>query len=158
MGERDGLFRRRQVGGRRPHRTIIRHTDAEFVRVQAMAVVEGVSVPRLYERALLAGDVVAAEKLTTIHGDLIVIGRLLANAANNVNQAAKVANTTGEVHAGQLLAAVDLLDGQADRVHQVLADLPGGELFKQVPDRYREDTAGVDGDQGGDAGFDVPEH
>ncbi|NYJ76496.1 plasmid mobilization relaxosome protein MobC [Allobranchiibius huperziae] len=127
MSEREGVFRRRRTEGRRPHRTVIRHTDEEWARVQAMAQVQGVSVPRLYERALLAGDVVVASKLTSLREEMHGPRRLLANVANNLNQMARVANVSGEVAtAQQLEAALHTLHQQVDRLNGLLEQVPGG--------------------------------
>lgn len=128
-GEREGLFRRRRTGGRREHRTVIKHSDEEWARVQSLAQAQGVSVPRLYERSLHAGDVVAASKLTTVYGELLIVQRIMGNAANNLNQAAKVANSTSEIHGEQILAAADLMRRQADRVFELMQEIPGGRDF-----------------------------
>lgn len=128
MSEREGLFRRRRTEGRRPHRTVIKHSDEEWARVQSIARAQGVSVPRLYEQSLHAGDVVAAAKLSQVFAELLVIQRLMGNAATNINQVAKVANTTGEVEDERLLAASSFMRQQADRLSDVLDELPG-DLF-----------------------------
>lgn len=130
MAERDGLFRRRRTEGRRPHRTVIKHSDEEWARVQSIARTQGVSVPRLYEQALHAGDVVAAAKLSQIYAELLVLQRLMANAASNINQVAKVANTTGEIQQDRLLAAYAFMRAQADRVSAVMDELPSDGFFE----------------------------
>lgn len=130
-GERDGVYRRRLTGGRREHRTVIKHTDEEWARVQAMAQAQGISVPRLYERALHAGDVVAAAKLTELVGEVTLVQRIVAGAAVNLNQLAKVANATGEVAAPQVLAAAEHLSRQTDRLRESLRLIPGGDLFRE---------------------------
>lgn len=124
MAERDWLFRRRRTEGRRPHRTVIKHSDEEWARVQSIARAQGVSVPRLYEQSLHAGDVVAAAKLSQIFGELLVIQRLMGNAATNINQVAKVANSTGEVQEDRLLAAYAFMREQADRLSGLMDELP----------------------------------
>lgn len=127
VGERDGVFRRRRTDGTRPHRTVIRHTDQEWARVQSLAQVQHISVPRLYERALLAGDVVVAAKLVTIRDEMQGPRRLLANVANNMNQMARVANATGDVgNADQLGAALVSLGRQVDRMNDLLSQIQGG--------------------------------
>lgn len=127
MSERDGLFRRRRTEGTRPHRTVIRHTAEEWARVQSMAQVQGVSVPRLYERALLAGDVVVAAKLTTIRHQMEGPRRVLAGVGSNLNQMARVANATGDIEGPALHAAIDMLDRHMTRLNEILSQLPGGE-------------------------------
>ncbi|GEM_PF-907163 len=128
--QREGHYRRRLTVGRREHRTVIRHSDEEWARVATMAQAQGVSVPRLYERAMWAGDVVAAARLSRVVGELGLILRVVSNSANNLNQLAKVANSTGEVSGPQVLAAARHLDGQLERLRGTLAGLSRGELFE----------------------------
>ncbi len=130
-GERLGLYRRRRTEGRREHRTVIKHSDEEWARVQALAQTQGVSVPRLYERAVHAGDVVAAARLTEVVGELVVVQRIMAGAASNLNQLARVANSTGEVSGAQVLAAARHMDSQVGRLREVIAEIPGGDLFRE---------------------------
>lgn len=133
MGERGGSYRRRMVGQRRDKRTVIKHTAEEWARVAAMAEVQGVSVARLYERALWAGDAVAAGKMSQIYSELVMAQRLLIGVATNVNQMAAVANSTGELPAAaQLEGALALAQRQVDRIAELLEQLPGGELFRSV--------------------------
>lgn len=89
VGEsRFGLYRRRRVDGRRTHRTVIRHTDEEWARVQSIAQAQGVSVPRLYERSLHAGDVLAAVRLARFVTEMGLVVRIMSRNAVNVNQLA----------------------------------------------------------------------
>lgn len=133
MGEREGSYRRRLVGQRRDKRTVIKHTDEEWARVAAMAAVQGISVARLYERALWAGDAVAAAKMAQVYSELVMTQRLLIGVATNVNQMAAVANSTGELPAAaQLEAALTLAQRQVDRIVEVLQTLPGGDVFRSV--------------------------
>lgn len=121
------------VGQRRDKRTVIKHTAEEWARVAAMAEVQGVSVARLYERALCAGDAVAAVKMSQIYAELVMTQRLLIGVATNVNQMAAVANATGELPtAAQLEAALELAQRQVDRVVDLLQTLPGGDVFRSV--------------------------
>ncbi|XAS78308.1 plasmid mobilization relaxosome protein MobC (plasmid) [Dermatophilaceae bacterium Sec6.4] len=114
-------------GGPRAHRVVITHTDGEWARVSALAQLQGVTVPRLYARSMLAGDVVAAAKVQQVHLELYGVRRLLAGAATNINQIARVANATSEVDGRALAGAVDLLERQIGRLNELLKDLPGGE-------------------------------
>ncbi|WP_197274959.1 plasmid mobilization relaxosome protein MobC [Luteipulveratus halotolerans] len=92
-----------------------------------MAAAQGVSVPRLYERALWTGDAVAAERMSAIYSEVFGARRGIAMALSNVNQIAKVANSTGEVQLAQLLAVMEYLERQYEHFNAVLAQLPGGE-------------------------------
>lgn len=131
VGEsRFGLYRRRRVDGRRTHRTVIRHTDEEWARVQSIAQAQGVSVPRLYERSLHAGDVLAAVRLARFVTEMGLVVRIMSRNAVNVNQLARVANATGEVSAPQVLAAARHFDRQVERVKAMLDEVSHGDLFR----------------------------
>lgn len=117
--------RRRTVGGRRPHRTVIRHTDEEWARVQAMAAHLGVSVPGLYERAVFAGSAQSAVGLQEVVLGMLGARRLLANAANNLNQVARQANSGDGVDVAKLDwslqlfgRAIDELRSEIDNLHR----------------------------------------
>ncbi len=127
---RSGRYRRRLVGGARAHRTVIKHDDVEYARVCALAQLQGVSLPRLYEQALHAGDVAQAAQLSRIVGELALLLRLVAGAASNLNQLARVANASGEVEAAQVVAAAAHLDAQVVRLQAVVVSIPGGDLYK----------------------------
>ncbi len=115
-------------GGPRGHRVVITHTDEEWVRVMSLAEVQGVTVPRLYARAVFAGDVVAAARVEQVHLELYGVRRLLAGAATNINQIARVANATDEIDGAALSGAVDLLERQISRLNELLKGLPGSDL------------------------------
>lgn len=129
---RSRLFRGRRranaPGGPRTHRAVIVHSDDEWARVKALAQLQGVSVPRLYERAVWAGDVQTASRVAEIHLELAGVRRLLGNAASNINQVARVANGTGEIQEAEFRAAVDLMERQIGRINALVAQLPGGEV------------------------------
>lgn len=127
--QRGGLYRRRTEGGR-THRTVIRHTDEEWARVQSIARAQGVSVPRLYERSLCAGDVLAAVRLARFVTELGLVVRIMSKNAVNVNQLARVANATGEVSAPQVMAAAEHFDRQVERVKAMLDEVAHGDLFR----------------------------
>lgn len=127
--ERDGLFRRRRTDGPRGHRVVIKHDDAEYARVAAMASHLGVSIPRLYEQSLYAGDTVAAQRLTTLLMELRLAMRLLGNGANNLNQIARKANAGGDVSWPQAEAAAKLMIGQVDRLEDLIRSIPAARAF-----------------------------
>ena len=64
----------------------------------------GVSVPRLLVESALSGRRRRSTDRRAMIAELFEVRRLLATVANNVNQLAKVANTSGEVGAGERLA------------------------------------------------------
>ena len=98
--------------------------------MEALAAAQGVSVPRLYERALFAGDAVSAARLTQIHDEMLGVRRLVAGAASNVNQVARVANSSGgisTVELGQLQVAHEALLQYLERLMGLLEGLSGGQ-------------------------------
>jgi len=137
MSEREGLFRRRTVGGRREFRTVIKHNEEEYARVESMAQGAGISRARLYERSLRARGVVEAEQLAEISLKMEAALRMIGLAGNNLNQAARVANSTGDVHAPQIQASADMIDNY-------LAELV--RLLKKTSDTI-EGSAFADRDQ-----------
>ncbi len=98
--------------------------------MQALAQLHGVSVPRLYERAVWAGDVQTASRVAEIHLEMAGVRRLLANAASNVNQVARVANSTGEIRDVEFRAAVAMMDRQIERINVLLRQMPGGDVVQ----------------------------
>lgn len=118
--------------GKRSRRTVITHTEAEFVRVAAMAAAMGVSRPRLYERALEAGDALAAARMADIAVQVESARRGVAGGLSNLNQIARWANTeesfTPEMME-QLHQIARDLKAQYDVFNEVLSGLPGrGDL------------------------------
>lgn len=109
----------------RQRRTIIRHTDEEWARVTSMAAHLGLSVPGFYERAAFAGSAQAAVELSIIHDELFGVRRLLANAANNLNQVARSLNTDGTHEPAQLAGSLALFETTIARLNELLAELPG---------------------------------
>ena len=115
--------------------------------MEALAAAQGVSVPRLYERALFAGDAVSAARLTQIHDEMLGVRRLVAGAASNVNQVARVANASGgvsSVELGQLQVAHEALLRYLERLMGLLEGLPGGQ--PGGPSRSRQEGDQLEGD------------
>jgi hypothetical protein len=71
-------------------------TVQEQAQLRARAGALGVSVPRLLVESALSGVETPAERRGWI-AELFELRRLLATVANNVNQLARTANTTGEL-------------------------------------------------------------
>ena len=74
----------------------VKLTPTEHEQLRERAAALGVSVPRLMVESALSGVETPAERRQMI-ADLFEARRLLATVANNVNQLAKLANTSGEV-------------------------------------------------------------
>lgn len=122
-----GRRRANAPGGPRRHRVVIVHSDDEWARVQALASLQGVSVPRLYERAVRTGDVVVAQRVSEVLLTMVGVRRLLAGAVVNINQMAKVVNSTGEFEPVAFDAAVEMVSRQVDRLNVLLEQLPDSE-------------------------------
>jgi hypothetical protein len=106
---------------------VIRHTPEEWARVTAAAEHLGVSVPGFYERAAWAGSAQAAVELSIIEDELYGVRRLLANAANNLNQVARALNTDGTHDHPQLTGSLELFGRTVTRLNELLDRLPGGD-------------------------------
>jgi hypothetical protein len=74
-------------------------TAGEQAQLHARAAELGVSVPRLLVESALSEVETPAERRAWI-AELFELRRLLATVANNVNQLARTANTTGELPMG----------------------------------------------------------
>ena len=81
----------------------VRLSLEEKRRLRERAGELGVSVPRLMVEAALSGVETPAQRRAWV-AELFELRRLSATVANNVNQLAKVANTSGELPAGQRLS------------------------------------------------------
>lgn len=127
---RRGLYRRRSGEGRRPHQTLVRMNDDEYARVVAMAKVAKISLPRLFMRSVLVGDVATAAAVEHAVAELHILQRVMGGAARNLNQIARAANAGGEVHEDQVLAAADAILRQSEKLRVLLAEIPGGELYR----------------------------
>lgn len=115
--------RRRNALGTRSHRTVIRHTDDEWARVTAMAEHLGISVPGLYERAVFAGSVQNAVAIEEAVLGMLGARRLLANAANNLNQIARVANAGEGVNGVQLEQTLRLFERAIEELRSEIDNL-----------------------------------
>ncbi len=104
MGESDGtrrVWRRRapnEPGGRQ-FRHEVKVTADEEARLVVLAQQQRVTIPRLLVSSALSRDTaqITVEQQRELLTELFAIHRLLANIANNVNQVAKAANSTGVV-------------------------------------------------------------
>jgi hypothetical protein len=110
-----GRTRRARESVRREVIQKVKLTDEERDQLRARAAELGMSVPRLLVESALSGVETPTERRRTV-AELFEIRRLLATVANNVNQLARSANISGQVHEGrrleQTLAEVDELVAQ----------------------------------------------
>jgi len=99
------LGRARRGREREPRRVYqqVKLTEEERDRLRARAAELGVSVPRLMVESALSGGSGTSTERRREMAELFETRRLLATVANNVNQLARTANTTGELPAQQRL-------------------------------------------------------
>ncbi len=81
----------------------VKLTEGERDQLRARAGELRVSVPRLLVESALAEATVTGTERRAEMVELFEVRRLLATVANNVNQLARLANTSGEVPVGQRL-------------------------------------------------------
>lgn len=121
-GSRGSGRRRRRVPGGRHRVFRVRVTEEEQARLVATAERHGMGVPMLLYTAAVEGG---AETTVTRREEiqqLWAIERQLAAIGNNINQIARVANTTGDVPSqigpvlDRLLVLVDRVEQAADAV------------------------------------------
>jgi hypothetical protein len=86
---------------------LVRLSDRELGTVEARAGAAGISRQRLLVEAATRGEATPSER-QTLYTVLYSLQRIALGAANNLNQLARVANTTGQVLPGyeQTAAAV----------------------------------------------------
>jgi hypothetical protein len=80
----------------------VKLTQKERDQLRARAAELGMSVPRLMVESALSGVETPTERRRMV-AELFDARRLLATVANNVNQLARSANISGQVHEGQRL-------------------------------------------------------
>lgn len=111
---------RRQNGGR-PHVVFVRLSEREATVIRARAERAGVSVPRFLVESAVVGQQTLSER-HALYRTLLAARRTLAGLANNVNQMARVANTTGHVP-GELGELAVALSGAAGALEESLEEL-----------------------------------
>ena len=88
----------------------VKLTEDEQQQLRARAAALGVSVPRLMVESALGGATGMVPDRQVEVAELFEVRRVLATVANNVNQLARLANTTGEL-------------GMQGRLEDALADV-----------------------------------
>lgn len=125
-GSGRGLRRRRRAVGGRRTRYEVRVTPEEEGRLRVLALRYGVSIQKLLVDSTLGGGAATAAatgaERESILVELFKLHRLLANVANNVNQIARVANTTGEI-APETDATFAAARRTAERIDSVIDEL-----------------------------------
>ena len=114
--------RARNVPGGRPFKHEVKVSEVEEAKLVVAAAQHRVTIPRLLVMSALerSDEITAADKRELLV-ELFRINRLLGNMANNVNQIAKVANSTRELppQTDVVLSAawstLHRIDGQIER-------------------------------------------
>ena len=121
-GARRGPGRlRRQPGGRR-HVVKVLLSDREATVLEARAERAGVSVQRFLLESALVGNRQTVTERHALYRTLLAARRTLVGLGNNLNQLARVANTSGRVP-GELGDVTDALMNAAAALEDSLADL-----------------------------------
>ncbi|WP_425566976.1 plasmid mobilization protein [Sphaerisporangium flaviroseum] len=110
---------RRQPGGR-PHKHMVRLSDAEQNIIAARAQEAGVSVPRFLAEAALADEAGTANERRAAAAELLAVRRLLAAIGDNLNHLAAVATATGGPPPA-LEATMHAIDGVVSRLDELTA-------------------------------------
>ncbi|MGW3200112.1 plasmid mobilization protein [Streptomyces sp. NPDC001118] len=124
--------RPRQSGGR-PHQCKIRLSDEEMLKVEARAISLGINAQRLFIESVLndfdnelRGIGWTISERHQVYRELAALRRLIAQLGNNVNQLARIANSTGylERETAGAMAATTRVMGRADEVLATLMPPP----------------------------------
>jgi hypothetical protein len=119
--ERKVARQQRKHGGR-THVVKVRLDDVEAEELARRAAVAGVTGPRYLVESALVGDRQSVSERRALMAAFMVAKRQVAGAATNLNQLAKVANSTGKVPVEVMEAAVamdelgEVLGAAADRL------------------------------------------
>lgn len=117
------FVRRRRVEGGRQHRHVVRVTAEEEGELYVRALRYHVSIPKLLVDSALAGGSENAASNASVQQELLTTlfttHRLLAGIANNVNQIARVGNSTGVVPA-EASAVLDAARRAAEQIDELV--------------------------------------
>jgi len=92
-------------GQRRQFRHVVKTRPDQEKQLQAMAASLGVTVSRLLLDSTLQGSsALSVQDSRELGGELLAIRRTLQGLGTNLNQVARIANSTGEVPEGQVSA------------------------------------------------------
>ncbi|WP_170177740.1 plasmid mobilization protein [Thermomonospora umbrina] len=111
----------RHPGGRKRAVKVLL-TEEERATIVRRAEAARVSIPRLLVEAALSGNARTATERRAIVIEVLAVRRLVAALGNNVNQLAKVANSTGEIP-DQLPAVLDAVQRVLDRLDATASEL-----------------------------------
>lgn len=116
---------RRQPGGRR-HKYTVRLSDEEKVRIEARAIVAGVSVPRLLVEAALTADSQTLSERRALVAEFLGARRMVAAVSTNVMRLAE-SSESGKGTPPELAATLHAAARVMARLDAATAHLDGGQ-------------------------------
>lgn len=131
---RRGRRRSANVAGGRRVSHEVKVSEFEELRLQLLAADQGVTVARLLRESALAGGSATMAAHHDLAAELFAIHRYLGALSNNINQMARVANATGDLHA-DLRATLAAVRAQLPRVTAATAALTGEPARPSPPVR-----------------------
>ena len=93
MNLRPNRWRRMNDEVARPHRLVLKLSDAEDSKIRAEAAIRKISAQAVLMRAYNADSATAAAHFDMLAQDLLAARRTLVNVAGNINQAVKLEHT-----------------------------------------------------------------
>jgi hypothetical protein len=119
-----GLGRLRRQPGGRTHNVRLVLSDRELTVLTARAERAGVSVQRFLLESALIGNQQTVTERHALYRTLLAARRTVAGVANNLNQLARVANTTGRLP-GELGNAMESVVQASGALEASLVELSG---------------------------------
>lgn len=114
----------RRVGSPRQVRHVVKVSAEQEARLLEAATEQGVTVPRLLVESALTGGPGEASARRAVAGELFGLQRALGAIGVNLNQLARVANSTGDLEASTQ-ASLDRLDAVAVQLAEFLGRVRG---------------------------------
>lgn len=105
----------------------VKLSEEEYAKLNAMAEVQGLSVPRLLMRSTFAGGSTAAMQQQLLRDEMRGVTRLLGRIGTLLNQLTAATHATGvpPVELDPALRAVQAASARLERAAESLAEGPG---------------------------------
>lgn len=119
--------RRRRKTGRRGKHYHVTVTPEEHAEIDRRATIHRRTIPHFLVESAMAEDSglrASAKELDAVDTDVMWVLRQLGAIGNNLNQIAKVANSTGQIEPG-LEPAIDRINELSSRVRQTVDAVDG---------------------------------